>query len=266
MKTSFSIGGLIKSAWRILKNNLGFIILSGIATAIIEIALNIIQNSSQRGLTTGVHGGFGALIVVLLTTIFVVLVGIIVSIGWTKVMLHLTRSGSAHANDFKTAPAIWVRYIKAYIWYIAYLIAYVFGAVIIFVIMASIGTAAHIGLLSAIGVTLGCIAGLAMGIYFSIRYQFLPYVILDYPDLSPTDMLKKASTLSKGSLVQLLGFAIILGLINLLGLICIVLGLIITIPLTKIAHAGAYQYLKERHEHAHPGHNHESETPAVAAE
>ncbi len=266
MKTSFSIGGLIKAAWRILKNNLGFIVLAGIATAIIQIALNIVQNGSQRGLTQGTHSGLGGLIVMLLTTVFVVLVGIIVSIGWTKVMLHLTRSGSASANDFKTKPAVWVRYIKAYIWYVAYFVVYMVAAVILFVILASIGTATHTTWLVITSAILGGIAAAVMATYITLRYQFLQYVILDYPDLSPTDMLKKASALSKGSLLQLLGFAIILGLINLLGLICIVLGLIITIPLTKIAHAGAYQYLKEHHEHAHPGHSHESETPAIVTD
>jgi uncharacterized membrane protein len=58
---------------------------------------------------------------------------------------------------------------------------------------------------------------------------------------------KKAGAFTKGNLLQLLGFNIVTGLVNMLGLICLVVGLAVTIPTTKLAQVKVYEYLKEKH-------------------
>jgi hypothetical protein len=236
---SFSFSAMISSGWETFKRHWKFIILAGIATAIVEIALRIIQN--------GVGQGRGNWLIDLIAMLFIILVSIIITVGWSKVMLSLVRSGHTTWSTFKSEPVVWVRYVKAYLWYAAYMIGWTVLTVLPGAILTVIGLAADVQALIVIGVILGSIALVLTAIYFGIRYQFLRYVIIDYPELSGRNLFKKAGAITKGSLLQLLGFGVVVGLVNLLGLICIVVGLVVTVPATKLATVKVYNYLKEHH-------------------
>jgi hypothetical protein len=230
---------MIKSGYHLFKSHAKFIILAGLATVVVQLLLQLIQDGAQTNR--------GGMLVGLIVGLFVALIGIIITIGWSKVLLKISRGEGAVWNDFKSQPALWLRFIKGYLWYIGYFVVYAVVASIIFIIIAVIGLATHIGWLSTLGLVLGAVAFVLVSIYFSIKYQFLKYVILDNPEMRSRDTFRRAGAITKGSLVQLLGFAIVLGLVNLLGLICIVIGLIVSIPTTKIAQVKVYDFLKEKY-------------------
>jgi uncharacterized membrane protein len=94
------------------------------------------------------------------------------------------------------------------------------------------------GILSLIGFILLIIPG----IIFSTRLQFTSYLIVD-KKLKPVDAVKKSWSITRGNTWNLFFFGILLGLINLLGLICLVLGLFITVPLTMLATVFVYRKL-----------------------
>ncbi len=238
-QTSFSFGAMIKSGYQLFKNHAKFIILAGLVTFIVEILLQLIQNGAQMS-----RGGF---IVNMIVTFFVGIIGLIISIGWSKALLKIGRGNGATWNDFKSEPVVWLKFIKAYLWYFAYFIAYAFIASIAFIILAIIGFAANVHWLTLVGTILGTIAFVAVSIYFSTRYKFMKFVVLDNPLMRSRDMFKHAGLITKGSLIQLFGFTITLGFLNLLGLICLVVGLLVTIPTSKIAEVKVYEYLKEKY-------------------
>jgi len=238
-QTSFSFGAMIKSGYQLFKNHAKFIILAGLTTFIVQMLLQLIQNGAQMS-----RGGF---IIDIIVTIFVGLIGLVITIGWSKVFLKIGRGNGATWNDFKSEPVVWLKFIKAYLWYFAYFIAYVFVASIIFIILAIIGLVANIHWLVIVGTILGAIAFVVVSVYFGIRYKFMKYVILDNPEMRSRDMFKHAGLITKGSLIQLFGFTITLGFLNLLGLICLVVGLLVTIPTSKIAEVKVYEYLKEKY-------------------
>lgn len=94
----------------------------------------------------------------------------------------------------------------------------------------------------------GCILLIIPGIYFALRYAFVKYAVID--GASVTDSLGKSAVLTKDIKWKLLGFAIVLGLLNLLGFVVLVVGLLVSIPVSIIAVAHVYNTLKHHH-HGH---------------
>jgi uncharacterized membrane protein len=94
------------------------------------------------------------------------------------------------------------------------------------------------GLISLVGFILLIIPG----IIFSTRLQYVSYLIVD-KKLKPVDAVKKSWSITHGNTWNLFFFGILLGLINLLGLICLVVGLFVTVPLSMLAVAFVYRKL-----------------------
>ena len=97
-------------------------------------------------------------------------------------------------------------------------------------------------LLQEIIVIVGFILLIIPGVIFATRLQYTSYLIVD-KDLGPLEAIKKSWAITKGNTWNLFFFGILLVLINLLGLICLVLGLFITVPLTMLATVFVYRKL-----------------------
>jgi uncharacterized membrane protein len=238
----FSFGAMIKSGWHTFKTHWKLIWLAGFATAIIQAILQMIQSSANND--SGEHKLFS-----ILAVIFVFLIGLIIKLGWSKVFLGFVRSHTVTWNTFKTDPNVWLKYIKVMLWYIGYMIMYMIGGAVIGFILIIIGKLAGSQIVTVIGTVLAVIAFIVVAIYFSVKYQFTNYAVLDYPELSSRNVFRKSGALTKGNFWRLFGFAIVLALFNILGLICLVIGLAFTIPTSKIAMTKVYEFLKEKHEH-----------------
>lgn len=231
---TFSFGPMLRSGWETFKKNWKFILLAGIATIIIYFLVNIVQMQFES-----------ILLISLLFSLVGILVGIVLTIGWTKVFLTLVRNTTAQWETFKTQPVIWLRYIKTYIWYILYMAVCAIGCAIPGAILATVGFFTDIYWLLVVGVVLASTGFVLTVIYYMIRYQFLNFAVLDYPELSSRAIFKQAGIITKGHLLKLFGFGVVVGLINLVGVIPLGLGLIITIPMTKLAQTKVYTTLKE---------------------
>jgi hypothetical protein len=229
---------MISSGWATFKKNWKFIILVGLATAVIEIILNMIQRGLQGHIIAG-----------LLAAVLSMIITIVIGLGWVKVLLSLNRTGSVTWATFETSRSEWLCALKVFVWYILRFAYYFIITVLPFLIIALIGFLTHVYALVIIGGILAYIAFLVSAIYVGLRYQFMYYVVLDNPELRSKAIFKKAGDLTKGSLLQLLGFGIVLFFYNILGLICLVVGLVVTIPVSKLAHAKVYDFLKEKHTH-----------------
>ncbi len=227
---TFSTKEMLRSSWHLFKSNKRFIISAAAITIIINFLLQIIQSNS---------GTLGAL--------FTFFISILITIGWTKIFLGIISNESVSWNTFKSEPVVWLRFIKTYIWYILYIIGYSVVVLLVPTIITIIGLVAGIDAMVVIGVILGSTAFVFITIYFGVRYQFLKFTALEYPDLTSRDIFKKAGALTDGIFWKLFLFGMVLGLVNILGFVCLVIGLFATIPTTKIAQAKVYHYLKSKH-------------------
>ncbi len=89
---------------------------------------------------------------------------------------------------------------------------------------------------------IGFILLIIPGIIFSIRLQYVPYLIVD-KNLPPVEAVKKSWEMTKGSTWNLFFFGILLFLVNVLGAILLLVGLFVTVPLTMLATTFVYRKL-----------------------
>jgi uncharacterized membrane protein len=62
-------------------------------------------------------------------------------------------------------------------------------------------------------------------------------------NLEPVEAVKTSWRMTKGNVWNLFFFGILLGLINILGFLCLIVGLFITVPLSMLATAFVYRKL-----------------------
>jgi hypothetical protein len=128
-----------------------------------------------------------------------------------KVLLRLVRDQSVHLNDFKTGMAEWSGYVVAIIIYTFYRLIPMLLIVplILFIIGSIIGgvTLWVVGLI----LTILALIGLSLLIWLSIKYIFIEYVAVENTSLSGFEILKKASAITKGNMIPLLGYSIVFG-------------------------------------------------------
>jgi len=80
------------------------------------------------------------------------------------------------------------------------------------------------------------------GIIWSIKFCFCYYFIVD-KGLGPIKALKASSRTTMGVKWELFGFGILCTLINMLGLLCLVVGIFVTFPVVIVANALIYRQL-----------------------
>jgi len=88
----------------------------------------------------------------------------------------------------------------------------------------------------------GIILLIIPGIIWAIKFQFFSYFIVD-KGLGPIESLKRSSAITRGAKWDLFLFGLLLGLINLLGAICLFIGLFATVPTAMVAMAFVYRKL-----------------------
>jgi uncharacterized membrane protein len=92
-------------------------------------------------------------------------------------------------------------------------------------------------------VAAGLIFLIVPGIYLAVKYQFYDYLIIDQGK-GPVEAIKMSGVLSQGVKWNLVLFYLMLAGINILGMLALGVGLIITIPLSWLAIAYVYRRLQ----------------------
>lgn len=92
---------------------------------------------------------------------------------------------------------------------------------------------------------LGAIFFIVPGVYFALKYFFAPYLVADR-NLTVSEAMKLSSKMTKRIKLKLLGLGILAMLINLVGLLALGVGLLVTIPTTYLALAYVYDALLAR--------------------
>ena len=94
-------------------------------------------------------------------------------------------------------------------------------------------------------IVLGLLLLIVPGIIFGLMFMFTSFIVIDRA-LGPIDAMKESKRITSGYRWRLLGFILLLALINLAGVIALVVGLLVTVPVTSIAFANAYRVLSDR--------------------
>lgn len=138
---------------------------------------------------------------------------IIIKIGYTKIFLRINDGESPKFSDiFQEYKTFW-RYL---------------------------GTS----VLSFLTVLGGLILLVVPGIIWLIRFSFAPIIVVD-TKMGPVASMKESYAITKGNFWKLLGFWMVIGLVNLLGIICLGVGFLVTMPVTILASIYVYRELSK---------------------
>lgn len=97
--------------------------------------------------------------------------------------------------------------------------------------------------LYGIGAIVGLICFIIPGIVFGLATHFYPYFVLE--GQGPIQALKSSISLTKGVRWYLFRFALALGLLNLVGALLLLIGLLFTIPISILAAARIFRHLQK---------------------
>ncbi len=97
-------------------------------------------------------------------------------------------------------------------------------------------------ILYTLWIFLGLILLIVPGIIWSIKYQYYPYLIVD-KGLGAAQSIRMSGQITKGAKWDIFVLGLLLGLLNILGVILLIVGLLWTVPTAMIAAAFVYRKL-----------------------
>jgi hypothetical protein len=240
MAQSFPIKEAVLFGWRKVRAHSGLVF----GVTLTMFALQVASSAVQRGYQDTLMGAVASVVLAVL--------GIFLGAGMTLIFLRLAKGEPARYRDI--IPPVGL------VW--KYFCASLLTGIISFLPLAAGALAALALLLSAGAINLsegtavpghgGAIAGaiviMAMAacaaFYFAIRYSMARLVVID--GAGALESLSKSTALTSGVKWRIALFMLaILGL-NILGLLALLVGLLVTIPVSFLAFAHVYLWLKER--------------------
>lgn len=100
-------------------------------------------------------------------------------------------------------------------------------------------------ILNGIVVVVGLILLIVPGVIAALTLLFGNYLVVD-KGLGPIQAMKESARITKGHRWQLFGFVLVLVGLNILGLLALFVGLLVTIPVTILAMAHVYRTLEHK--------------------
>jgi uncharacterized membrane protein len=203
----FNFSDVLSFGWDVMKANLWFFVGLGFVFLIViylpTIAMVVVENLH-------LPKAYDTALAILLQVLGVV-INIIVKIGLTKISLSFC---DEQKPPFATLFNAWGCFWRV------------------------IGT----GILYSLIVLAGLILFIIPGIIWAVKFSLCYYFVID-KGLGPIEALKASSRTTMGVKWQLFGFGIVCGLINLLGLFCLIVGIFATYPTVLVASALVYRQL-----------------------
>lgn len=100
------------------------------------------------------------------------------------------------------------------------------------------------GIIAGLLIAGGLILLVLPGIYLAVRLQFTPLFVAD-KGLKPIEAVKGSWELTRGKWMKVFVFDLLLIGLNILGLLALVIGLLVTIPMSSIAFVHFYKNLSK---------------------
>lgn len=222
------VEGAISFGWNLFKEHWGFLI----GIFIINLLISIVPELFIEAMAASSLGLFVVLNILHLVVIY------IVEIGYLKILITLAR-GEGERPDimelFRNYHLV-LKYfvgillyalIVAFVMVIPSFIALLFGSDFIFVI--------------------GLIVGVVISIIMALRFFFVDYFIVDR-ELGPIKALQRSADVTEGVKGELFLLMIVILLINIVGALALLVGLLVTVPVTGLALAYVYCRLIDDYE------------------
>jgi hypothetical protein len=189
--------------------------------------------------------------------------------GWIVVALRAVRTGQLSIQGFLTGkPWVLKLMITTLLTQVFSVLACVPGFLAVVVIVVSAGPSAsdaqtiasgmdllffvnqHAVFLIAVLATIGL--GIIPPFLVNAYLGFAPYLIVDC-NVGVIDSLRGSAKMAEGAILPLVTFSVASMLLNLLGVLCLFVGVLITLPAIMLAHTLVYTSLLRQTEEQHGG-------------
>lgn len=201
---TFSKSAAIKFGFNTTKKNLKFFIPLALIIIIIDFLPSYLINQ--------IEGGNRSLI--FLINFLGAVLTTIVSIGFLKISLKFIDNQQANLTDLFSS---WNSYLLVIKYWVG---SVVFGLIVL----------------------LGILLLVVPGIIWAIKLQYYSFLIVE-KKMGPIEALRESWQVTRGVKWNLFLFGILLGLINVLGFLALIVGLLVSIPTTMLAQAYVFRKL-----------------------
>jgi hypothetical protein len=224
----FNFSEVLDYGWRVMKANFWFFVGLGLVWMIIAYIPTIIHTIlNHLPLTRPAYW-----VLYSATTILGLVINIVLGIGLIKIALSFCDERKPPIGTlFDVWDCLW-RYVGATILYGLIISAFIF--------LCSLPAFLPAVRLSPL--LLMFPVGIVFAVRFAIQFGLCFYFVVD-KDLGPVQAFRASSRTTKGAKWQLLGFYILCFLINLLGLLCLIVGIFAVYPMVMVANALVYRQL-----------------------
>jgi uncharacterized protein DUF975 len=245
MTQTFSAKEAIIFGWHKLKSHSGLVFGVVLTMFALQLASSVVEKVLEDTVL-----GFAA------SLVFTV-AGIVLGAGMTLVFLRLAKGEHTQYREIvPKAGLVWKYFCVSVITGVIAFLPVMAGGLISLVLLVSTGSinfadgdptyvAEHLGALVAAAVIMAVSAVGAA--YLSLRYSMAKLVTLEGGDI--VESIRKSSKLTHGVKWRLVFFVLAILALNLLGFIALVVGLLVTIPVSMLAFSHVYLRLKGHHGH-----------------
>lgn len=248
--STINIGSVLGKSWHTFKKYGGLLIGAGIIAMVVQIVLSIVAQIGLgvimaifgAGLGEGEPTGAGIGIAILGVLIFVVLqlaLQMFITLGIVKLGLNALSDNDPSINDLFSQGSKLLKTIGAgLLMYLVIFVVMIPGSIIL-VILGGFGEDGP----SGIGLFIGALAIYIPIIFIAVRLSFFITCIVDQ-NCGAVDSLKQSWAMTKNNFWVIVGLGIIAALINMAGMLALIIGLIVTLPVTYLMYLSAYRWMR----------------------
>jgi hypothetical protein len=226
MNHSLSIREAFNDGWATLRAH---------SSLVFKVVLSFFALEVAYAIVTRVLGGT---LLGFCAALLLIIVGMFMSTGVTLIALRLARGEKAHYRDLLPPAALVINY----------LLASILAGVVTLLPVALLGLTALVVTAVTSSFVLPMIvlgaAAVCASLYLALRYFFVKFAAVD--GSTPVASLRKSAFMTAGEKWRLALFLLAAVGVNVLGLLCLVVGLLVTIPLSVLALAHVYVRLASR--------------------
>lgn len=218
-----------RNGWQKFKENWKLLTGAQVVTIFLSAVFNLVSENTPSDLW------FIALVVYLLT----VVLGVIMGIGMTKIYLKVAVGEPASLKDLVLHYKLFFKLILAQL--VAGLIG--FAAALPLVIAVILISALNNTIAMIVG-SVVIIVGVLFIVHVSLRLMFVQYLVVDKA-MGPVAAVKGSFAITKGHVLQLVGFGAAAFGVTLLGVLALFVGLFVAIPVIALATVFVYRELSK---------------------
>ncbi len=239
---AFPSSEAIKFGWQTMKKNIGFFVIIFLIGLMVYMVPDYVNKKIAKD----------APLLAFVIALAAWVLQMIISLGYTKISLKLCDEQKPEMGDLFSCYPLFLRFLLSGIIYSALCFLACLPAFIAFSQMyfhrlpqlhgAKGALAAPFSPPLSILGSVGFLISIPLVIYVSVAFGFYVFFIVD-KNSGPVEALKKSAQISRGKRFRIFLFFVTLTVINILGAVALLIGLVVSIPTTMVASAYFYRKL-----------------------